>query len=157
MINIQFQNSHTAIYSATIFLEKWFCKLRFFFLVNHFSRTRKKIRLWRTTFLQPEKGGFIVQTHLFFWSTTFLEPEKKSEFAEPLFSNLKKMWIYSINPPFFLVNHFSRTRKKIQVWRTIFHQPDFSNQISRTRFLEPLFYTFLEKWLQIKWSFGYWW
>ena len=27
-----------------------------------------------------------------------------------------------------------------------------SNQISRTRFLEPLFYTFLEKWLQIKWS-----
>jgi hypothetical protein len=26
----------------------------------------------------------------FFWSTTFIEPEKKSEFAEPLFFNLKK-------------------------------------------------------------------
>ena len=53
-----------SIYSATTFLEKcrkavlekWFCKLRFFF-----------------------------------WSTTFLEPEKKSEFAEPLFSNLKNV------------------------------------------------------------------
>jgi hypothetical protein len=28
------------------------------------------------------------------------------------------------------------------------------NQISRTTFLEPLFYTFLEKWLQNKWSIG---
>ena len=44
----------------------------------------------------------------FFWSTTFLEPEK--------------MWIYSIKPPFFLVNHFSRTR---------FFEPDFSNHFSR--------------------------
>ena len=33
-------------------------------------------------------------------------------------------------------------------------EPDFSNQISWTTFLEPLFYTFLEKWLQIKWSPG---
>ena len=48
----------------------------------------------------------------FFWSTTFLEPEK--------------IWIYGIKPPFFLVNHFSRTR---------FLEPDFSNQISRTTFL----------------------
>ena len=38
----------------------------------------------------------------------------------------------------------------------------FSNQISRTIFLEPdfskyvLFYTFLEKWLQIKWFTVYW-
>jgi hypothetical protein len=42
--------TQSAIYSATPFLKKWFCKL----------------------------------------STTFLEPEKKSEFAEPLFSNLEK-------------------------------------------------------------------
>ena len=38
---------------------------------------------------------------------------------------------------FFLVNHFSRTWKKIQVCRTIFLKPDFSSQISWTRFLEP--------------------
>ena len=44
--------------------------------------------------------------------------------------------------------------KKIQVWRTIFLEPDFSNQVSQTRFLKPLFYTFPEKWLQIKWSTG---
>ena len=41
----------------------------------------------------------------------------------------------------------SQTGKKSK-----FEEPDFSNQIARTRFLEPLFYTFLEKWLQIKWS-----
>ena len=42
------------IYSATTFLEncrkvvleKWFFKLGFFFLVNHFSRTRKNVDLW---------------------------------------------------------------------------------------------------------------
>ena len=74
----------------------------------------------------------VLQTRIFFfWSTTFLQPEK--------------MWIYSIKPPFFLVNHFSRTR---------FLEPDFSNQISQTIFLEPLFYNFLEKWLQIKWLNG---
>ena len=58
---------------------------------------------------------------------------------------------------FFLVNHFSRTRKNLDLWyKTTFFsgQPLFSNQISQTRFLEPLFYTFLEKWLQIKWSTG---
>ena len=59
----------------------------------------------------------------FFWSTTFLQPE-----------NLR---IYSIKPPFF--------------WSTTFLEPDFSNQISRTTFLGPLFNNFLEKWLQNKW------
>ena len=70
---------------------------------------------------------------------------------------------------FFLVNHFSPTWKKVNLWYkttffsgqslfssqiswTRFLEPDFLNQISWTRFLEPLFYTFLEKWLQIKWS-----
>ena len=40
----------------------------------------------------------------FFCSTTFLEPEKKSEFAEPLFSNLKKIWVCRTTflKPFFL-------------------------------------------------------
>ena len=56
------------------------------------------------------------------WRTIFLQPEKR--------------WICSINPPVFLVNHFSRTRKKnlsLQnhfSW-TRFLEPDFSNQISK--------------------------
>ena len=52
--------------------------------------------------------------------------------GQPLFSDLKKMWIYRIKPPFFLVNHFSRSS-----------------------FFKLLFYTFLEKWLQNKWSCGF--
>ena len=44
-------------YSATsilkkcrkVVLEKWFFKLGFFFLVNHFSRTRKNVDLWCKT------------------------------------------------------------------------------------------------------------
>ena len=60
---------------------------------------------------------------------------------------------------FFLVNHFSPTRKKVDLWyKTTFFsgQPLFPSQISRTTFLEPLFNTFLEKWLQIKWSSVFW-
>ena len=62
-------------------VEKWFqksgsAKLDFFF--------------WSTTFLQPEKCGFMVQNHLFFWSTTFLEPDfsnqiSQTTFLKPLF------------------------------------------------------------------------
>ena len=52
---------------------------------------------------------------------------------------------------FFLVNHFSRTRKKIRVCRTTFLQPEKKIRVCRTTFLEPHFYIFLEKWLQIKW------
>ena len=79
---------------------------------------------------------------------------------------LEKSQIYGIKPPFFLVNHFSRTRFLVDLWslffcqplfsnqipRTIFLEPDFLNQISQTTFLKPLFDTFLEKWLQIIWS-----
>ena len=55
--------SQWTIYSATTFLEKcrkvvlekWFCKLGFFFLVNHFSRTRKNVDLWyKTTFFSGQ-------------------------------------------------------------------------------------------------------
>ena len=56
---------------------------------------------------------------------------------------------------FFLLNHFSPTWKYVNLWyKTTFFsgQPFFSNHISWTRFLKPLFYTFLEKWLQNKWS-----
>ena len=65
----------------------------------------------------------------------------------------KNRWVYAINPSFsglrkvilqtrifFLVREKKLTRKKIRV--------------CRTTFLEPLFYTLLEKWLQIKWSTG---
>ena len=63
----------SAIYSATTFLEKcrkvvlekWFFKLGFFFLVNHFSWTRKNVDLWyKTTFfsVQPLFSNQISQT-----------------------------------------------------------------------------------------------
>ena len=102
-----------AISSATTFLEKcskvdlekWFCKLDFFFLVNRFSQTRKKKWICRTTYLQPEKRWISSINPPFFWSTIFLEPEKNRS----------------------LQNHFSPTR---------FFEPNFSNQISRTRFLK---------------------
>ena len=39
---------------------------------------------------------------------------------------------------FFLVNHFSRTRKKIRVCRTTFLEPDVSNQISKNCKMQKL-------------------
>ena len=92
-----------------------------------------------------DKGFFKVW---FFFSgrPLFSNQKKKYEFAEPLFSNLKKCGFFFLSTTFLI--------KKIQVWRTIFLEPDFSNQVSQTRFLKPLFYTFPEKWLQIKWSTG---
>ncbi len=65
------------IYSATTFvekcrkvvLEKWFCKLGFFFLVNHFSRTTKKIWVCRTTFLEPLFYTFLEKWLQIKWST----------------------------------------------------------------------------------------
>ena len=57
-------------------------------------------------------------------------------FWSTTFLQPEKRWIYGIKPPFFS------------------DQQLFSNQISQTTFYEPLFYTFPEKWLQIKWSYG---
>ena len=59
----------------------------------------------------------------------------------------KKRWFYTINPHFFRLekigsansNFFSGSRKVV-------------DQKKKSEFAEPLFYTFLEKWLQIKWS-----
>ena len=59
---------------------------------------------------------------------------------------------------FFLVNTFLKPGKMLiyGIKPSFFSgQPLFSNQISWTRFLEPLFHTFLEKWLQNKWSNGW--
>ena len=90
-----------------------------------------------------EQQFFICAAHSAIQSaTTFLEKcrkvvlqtRKKSEFAKPLFPNLKKMWIYSINPPFFWSTTFLEPEKKSK-----FEEPFFSNQISRTRFLKPDF------------------
>ena len=69
--------SHWTIYSATIFLEtcrkvvleKWFWKLRFFFLVNNFSQIKFIVDLWYKT-------------------TLFLVNQcSRTRFLEPLFSN----------------------------------------------------------------------
>ena len=57
----------------------------------------------------------------------------------------KKRWIYTINSREISFKKSKRKKKKILVWRTTF--------------LEPLFYTFLEKWLQNKWptvSLSFW-
>ena len=43
----------------------------------------------------------------------------------------KKRWFYTVNPPFFRLEKSGRPEKK-------------------SEFAKPLFYTFLEKWLQIK-------
>ena len=82
-----------------------------------------------TTFLEKCRK-VVLHTHFFFWSTAFLEPEKNLILQNQFSPTWKKVDI-SINPPFFLVNHFSRTRKKIRVCRTTFLEPDFSNQISK--------------------------
>ena len=59
-----------------------------------------------------------------------------------------------MNPLFFWSTTFLETEKKSKFEEPFFSLLYFSNQISKTRFLEPLFYNFLEKWLQIKWSNG---
>ena len=80
-------------------LEKWFCKLGIFFLVNHFSRIRKKIRVCRTTFLQPEKKKILQNP----FSPTFFCKQKKKRFCKTT---------------------FLQPGKKIWFWRTIFLQPE---------------------------------
>ena len=115
-------------------VEKWFQKSDsansdFFFLVNHFSRTRKNVDLqYKTAFFSGQP--------------LFLNHFSQTRFLKLLFSNLKKMWIVSINPSLFWSTTFLEPEKN----------PSLKNHFSQTRFLEPLFYTFLEKWLQIKWS-----
>ena len=62
-------------------------------------------------------------------------------------------WFFKLG--FFSGQPLLLNQKKVDLWykTTLFSgQSLFSNQISQTRFLEPLFYTFLEKWLQNKWS-----
>ena len=60
-----------------------------------------------TTFLGKCRKVVLQTRIFFFWSTTFLKPEER--------------WIYTIKPPFFLLNHLTRTT---------FLEPDFSNKIS---------------------------
>ena len=67
------------IYSATyilekcrkVVLEKWFCKLGFFFLVNHFSPAWKKLDLWYKTTIFSGQPLFSNQIS---W-TRFLQPD----------------------------------------------------------------------------------
>ena len=79
---------------------------------HNFSKKQSTIYS-ATTFLE-KCGKVVLQTWIFFS-------------GQPLFSNHKKGWIYTIKSPFFLVNHFSQTT---------FLKPDFSNHISWTRFLQ---------------------
>ena len=82
------------------------------------------------------EGGrkMLLQTRLFFLVG---DPENKVGlyYKTTFFSGWRKVVLQT--RIFFLVREKWLTRKKIRV--------------CRTTFLEPLFYTFLEKWLQIKW------
>ena len=78
--------------------------------------------------------------HQFFHSTRILSQPFN---LQPLFEKSgSATWKTHL---FFLVNHFSWTRKKIWVCRTTFLEPDFSNQIFRTRFLKPDFLNQISK------------
>ena len=54
----------------------------------------------------------------------------------------KKRWFYTVNPIFFWFEKSGWPEKKIRV--------------CRTTFLEPLFYTFLEKWLRLNAPVSFW-
>ena len=81
--------THSTIYSATTFLEKcrkvvlekWFGKLGFFFLVNHFSQTIKKVDLYYKT-------TFFLVNH--FSRTTFLKPDFSNHFSRTTFLQLSR-------------------------------------------------------------------
>ena len=97
----------------------------------------------------------VLQTRIFFWSTTFLQPEKMWIYirgpSQITFAFFGNFW-----PPtplvctFYVVNYtFSwpptHPKCKRNLWKASYKttsfsgQPLFSNQITRTRFLEPLF------------------
>jgi hypothetical protein len=100
------------------------------FICNHFSRkVYKSGSRNQVREIWIEKSGsrkMVLQT-FFFWFEKSGWPEKKvGLYCKSTFFQVGEKWL---------------TRKKIRVWRTTF--------------LEPLFYTFLEKWLQIKWLFGF--
>ena len=59
----------------------------------------------------------------------------QSQILQNHFSPTWKKVVYTINPPSFLDNHSSRTRRKILVCRTTFLQPEIKSE-----FAEPLFY-----------------
>ena len=101
------------IYSATTFLEKcrkvvlekWFFKLGFFFLVNHFSPTWK---MW----IYSLKPPFFLVNH--FSRTRFLEPDfsnqiSRTTFLEPLFYSFLEKWLqnkWSTAPPPYICTYF---------------------------------------------------
>ena len=98
----------------------------------------KKTLLRMTTFSLKVKTFFVSRSH-------DIQEYMGPFILQPLFQKSVEKWFQksgSANSDLFF-------------WSTTFLEPDFSNQISRTTFPEPLFYTFLEKWLQIKWSSEY--
>ena len=73
----------------------------------------------------------------FFWFEKSGWPEKQVNlYYKSTFFQVGEKWFCKLGF-FFWFEKSGWPEKKIQVWRTTF--------------LEPLFYTFLEKWLQIKW------
>ena len=87
-------------------------------------------------FFRLEKSGS-ANSYFFFWFEKSGWPEKR--------------WVYTINPHFFPVGEkwFCRLRFLFWLWKSSW--PEKKIQVWRTTFVELLFYTFLKKWLQIKW------
>ena len=121
------------------FSTKWPCKNQGWMFFKVFEKTMEYL------ICNHYSRKVVQQTQILFWSTTFLKPEKKIRVCRTAFLQPEKRWIYFINPPVFLVNHFSRTRKKNSSlqnhfsWTRFFKpnflnqifEPDFSNQISK--------------------------
>ena len=126
-------------------------KKRWFYTINpHFFRLEKsgwpekKIRVCRTTFLKPLFYTFLDMWLQNKWSNAFWSVLFRSFYVANNFIDFvygKSSWLCKLGF-FFLVNHFSPTWKKLDLWyKTTFFsgQPLFSNQISRTIFLQPDF------------------
>ena len=108
--------------------EKWFCKLWFFFWFEKSGWLEKQVGLYYKSIFFSGLRKVVDQEKIWSknnqWTSGFRKVVLQTLifFLVNHFSRTRKMWIYGIKPPFFLVNHFSRTR---------FLEPDFSNQISR--------------------------
>ena len=82
-----------------------------------------------------------------FWKLGFFFWFEKSGWPE------KKVGLY-YKSTFFQVGEKWFCKLGFFFWFEKSGWPEKKIRVCRTTFLEPLFYTFLEKWLQIKWSIG---
>ena len=102
-------------YKSTFFQvgEKWFCKLGFFFWLLEKWLTRKKIRVWRTTFLEPLSYTFLEKWLQIRWLQGC---QKKYHHS---LNKLMEVWCAKIEPK---LKKIRKTVRK-QAFSTIFWHP----------------------------------